>query len=178
MKDLSRDDDGVVDAFELAEAPVAGVTGQARGVRLAEVLDQGAVAALRGGGVTLHLAKVLAVALAQLVVRLEQALPPQEIGRRRDEHAVGGQPVPSGAPRLLLVVLERPRRARMDHEPHVGPVDAHAERDRGDDDVGPLVDERLLVRVPRLVGHARVVGERPHAEPLKPGGNLVHLAAG
>ena len=137
-------------------------------MRLAEVLDQGAVAAMRGGGVALHLAEVLAVALAQLVVRFEQALPTQEIGWRRDEHALGGQPVPSRAPRLLLVVLERPRRACMDHEAHVGPVDAHAERHRGHDDVGPLLDERLLVRVPRIVGHARVVRERPHAEPLEP----------
>jgi hypothetical protein len=81
-QDLACDDNGLVDALELAEAPVAGAAWLARRMRLAEVLDQGAVAAMRGGGVALHLAEVLAVALAQLVVRFEQALPTQEIGWR------------------------------------------------------------------------------------------------
>ena len=45
----------------------------------------------------------------------------------------------------LLVVLQRLRRAGVDHEAHVRPVDAHPERDGRDHDVRVLVDERVLV---------------------------------
>ena len=148
-QDLAGDDDRFLDALELAEAPVARAARPARRIRLAEVLDQRAVAAVRRGGVALHLAQVLSVAVAQLVVRFEQALPAQEVGRRRDQDALGRQAVAARASGLLLVVLQRSRRAGVDHEPDVRAVDAHAERHRGHDDVGSLVDERLLVRVAR-----------------------------
>ena len=55
------------------------------------------------------------------------------------------RPSRPGAAGLLLIVLERLRRAGMHHEPHVGAVDAHAERDRRHDDVDLFVEERILV---------------------------------
>ena len=80
-QDLARDYHRFLDPFELAKAPVARVATTASGVRLAEVLDQRAMAAVRGRRVALHLAQVLPVAVAHLVVGLEQTLPAQEVGR-------------------------------------------------------------------------------------------------
>jgi hypothetical protein len=59
--------------------------------------------------------------------------------------AFGLQAVPSGASGFLLVVLERPWRSSVHHVPDVGPIDAHAERDGRDDDVGAFAEERILV---------------------------------
>ena len=44
-----------------------------------------------------------------------------------EQHAVGLVLVPSGAARLLQVVLQRGRNVGVYHQPHVGLVDAHAE---------------------------------------------------
>src|SRR5207247_824729 len=83
----------------------------------------------------------------------------------------------AGAARLLLVVLQRFRHAGMDHVAHVRAIDAHAECDRGHDDVGALVDERLLVGAALLVHQPGVVAQRPEAAPREGRRQLVHLAA-
>ncbi len=38
-------------------------------------------------------------------------------------------------------------------------VDTHAEGDGGDDDLGTVVDECVLVRLPQLVGQTGMVGQ-------------------
>ena len=78
--------------------------------------------------------------------------------RRIDQQALRFEAVAARASRFLLIVLERSRRARMNDEPHVGSVDAHPEGDRGDDDIGTLVEERILV--PSCVRHRRARRDR------------------
>ena len=92
------------------------------------------------------------------------------------EHALGFEAVAAGAARLLLVVLERLRRAGVQHEPHVGSIDAHAERDRRDDDVDVLVEERVLIAMPLLVGQPGVIGDGAIALLAQPRGEIVDLA--
>ena len=54
----------------------------------------------------------------------------------------------------------------MNDEPHVGSVDAHAERDGRDDDVGPFAEERILVAAALVVRQAGVIGQRGDADPV------------
>ena len=120
-------------------------------------------------GVALHVAQQRAPRIGQLAVTLEHDAPLQEVRRRIDQHALGLEPVAAGAAGLLLVVLERLRRARMDDEADVGAIDAHAEGDRGDDDVGVLVEKRILVAGrsasarPAWYGSARTPDSASHA---------------
>ena len=58
----------------------------------------------------------------------------------------------------------------MDHEAHVRPVDAHAERHRRDDDVDALSDERVLVpgalglAEPRMRRRGNAFGGQPRSQ--------------
>ena len=79
---------------------------------------------------------------------------------RIDQHALGRQAVAAGASRFLLVVLGRSRRAGVHDEADVRSIDAHAERHRRDDDVGALVEERLLMPAAHVVGQAGVIRHR------------------
>ena len=99
----------------------------------------------------------VARAVGPLAVGLEHLPPADEVGARVDQHALGRQAVAAGAARLLLVVLGRSRRAGVHDEAHVRSIDAHAERHRRDDDVGALVEERLLMPAAHVVGQAGVV---------------------
>ena len=138
-EDLLGDDLAVLDGLELAEADVAGsaagggggVLGRLRGGRcralvglplLAEVLDQGPVAADGGDGEGPDVAEPVQGALELLRVRgdalrgrlgcapLDEALPPVEVRARIEEDALGGEPVPACAAGLLAVLLDALRR--------------------------------------------------------------------
>jgi hypothetical protein len=61
---------------------------------------------------------------------------------------------------------------------HVRAIDPHPERDRGDDDVRPLVEKRLLMAAADLVGQTRVVGHGGMAFLLQPGGKRLDVLAG
>ena len=119
------------------------------------------VAAADAGGVPLHVAHQRPARVGQLAVPLEHHPPFQEVGGRVDEHALRFEAVAPGAARFLLIVLERLRRAGVNHEPHVRSIDAHPERHRGDDDVGVLVEEGVLVALP----HGRPAGLHGTAAP-------------
>ena len=83
-------------------------------------------------------------------------VPPAQLGERADaklplaillvieQHALGGPPVPSGAPGLLEVILQRAGRVGMDDQPHVLFVDAHAEGVGGADDLDVASQEFVL----------------------------------
>ena len=129
------------------------------------------------GGVALHVAQQRAPRVGQLAVPLEHHPPLEEVGARVDQHALRFEAVASGASRLLLVVLERLRRAGVDHEADVRAIDAHPERDGRDDDVGLFVDERVLVPVPLGVVEPGVIRQRAHAGRRQPLGERVDLAA-
>src|SRR6185503_1617671 len=104
--------------------------------------------------------------------------PPDEIAARIDEHAFRRQTVAAGAPRLLLVMLGRTRRARMHDIADVRSIDPHPERHRGDDDVRPLVEKRLLMPAADLVGQTGVVRHGGMAVLLQPCGERLDLLAG
>jgi hypothetical protein len=75
-------------------------------------------------------------------------------------------------------VLQRSRRAGVDDEPHVRSIDAHAERHRRDDDVGPLTDERVLIPAALRVGQSGMVGKRADSRLDQPVSQRVDLAPG
>ena len=54
-------------------------------------------------------------------------------------------------------MLQRFRRPGVDDIPNIGFVDAHAERDRGDDDSRAVVDEVVLIPAARVVVEAGVI---------------------
>ena len=70
-----------------------------------------------------------------------------------------GQAVPSGPAGLLVVALHGPGQVEVGDEAHVGLVDAHAERDRGDHEQAIIAEEPCLVGPPGGRVEARVVGE-------------------
>ena len=83
-------------------------------------------------------------------------LAPREPGTRRhaelpfhvvgvvEQHAVRLLLVPAGAAGLLQVVLQRRGDVGVDHQPHIGLVDTHAEGVRGGDHPQVAPDEALL----------------------------------
>ena len=116
-------------------------------------------------------------ALAQLARQLHDPAPLQEVGGRVEQQALGVEAVAAGAAGLLLVVLERLGRAGVDDEAHVRSIDAHAEGDGGDDDVGALVDEGVLVARALVVGQAGVIRDRLVAGVGERRGRLVDVLA-
>ena len=81
----------------------------------------------------------------------------------REELADRRLAVAAGAADLLRVALEALRQVVVVDVAHVGLVDPHAERDRGDDDVRVRVRPPLLHLDAVLGVHARVVGARGQA---------------
>src|SRR5690606_40700529 len=99
-------------------------------VGLAEVADEMTMAAADAAGVAFDVPEQLPGALGQFPVALEHEPPLHEVGGRVDEHALRLETIASGAAGLLLIVLERLRRAGMHDEANVRPVDSHPERHR------------------------------------------------
>jgi hypothetical protein len=64
----------------------------------------------------------------------------------------------------------------MNDEPHVGTIDPHAERNRGDDDVDIFVQERVLMTMPFRVGKPRVIGQRTMSFLAQPCREVVDVA--
>ena len=56
----------------------------------------------------------------------------------------------------------------MRDKPYVRPVDPHAERHCGDDDVGTLGEECFLAAAAIRIGEAGVIGQRRKAAPGQP----------
>ena len=95
------------------------------------------------------------------------------VGGVVEQEALRRLAVAAGAPRLLVIALQRARQVVVDDEPHVALVDPHPEGGGGDDDLGAALHERILGRL-AIVGHqARVVGHDPPPEP--PGRHLGDL---
>ena len=94
------------------------------------------------------------------------------------EHAVGWLPVTPGPPGLLVVGLEGARHRVVDDQAHVGLVDPHAKRARGDDGAERLVHEGVLHARALRVLEPRVI--RLGLDLLAPQGvrHALDLAAG
>jgi len=71
--------------------------------------------------------------------------------------------VASGAPCLLIVRLHRARHLVVDDKPHVGFVDAHAERVRRDHHRAGVVLKFFLILLALLVAQPRVIARRVDA---------------
>ena len=80
-----------------------------------------------------------------------------------EQHAFRREPVAARAPGLLAVLLEALGQRRVQHEAHVGAVDAHAEGHGRDDHVDLLVRERVLRAAAHLGVETGVVGDALHA---------------
>ena len=73
------------------------------------------------------------------------------------------QAIPAATPGFLVVRLEGLGQVQVRDEPHVGLVDAHAERHGRDHDQAFLVEEALLVMGSGFVGQAGVIRQRREA---------------
>ncbi len=93
------------------------------------------------------------------------------------EPGVGREAVAAGAASLLIICLDRLRQVEVRDEPHVRLVDAHAERDGGDDDDGALVAEALEHIAAHVGIEAGVIGERGAPLARQPCGRLIDRLA-
>ena len=108
---------------------------------------------------------------------LQHLAPLGEVAARVEQDTLGFQPVPAGSARFLLVVLDGARRTGVNDIANVRAVDAHAERHRGDHDVGPLLEECLLMTAPHLVWEPRVIRQGMMTESVEPARQLLDLLA-
>ena len=145
-EDLLGDDRRV----ELLHAPETRIASPA--VRVPELLTEVAQqirATTAGQLAVLHHAVELPPGASFLFLILHLADPvllPRPIPRRVEENAVARQTVAPRPARLLVVALDALGHVVVDDEANVGLVDAHAERDGGNDDRGLIPDEPLLVQ--------------------------------
>ena len=95
----------------------------------------------------------------------EEPLPRDDVGPRVEQETFTRQTVAPGAADLLVPRLDIRGHVPMDYEPHVGLVDAHAERDRSHDHVDIIPGERVLLPSPLGLLHAGMVRNRTHALP-------------
>ena len=116
-----------------AAAAVVALAAATLGGLLAQIAEQVKVAAAGALSVRLHRARHLQRGVAALRLRLGGVvLQPPPVGRLLKQDAARRLAVAPGAATLLVVRLDRRRRAVVEHLPHVGLVDAHAERHRRD----------------------------------------------
>ena len=154
-----------VGLLELGEAGRA--VSAVRGRGLAEVAQDMRAQAVGGGRVEDHLLQALLVALAQagelvcaqVLARglLDEELLRVHVAGGVEQKALGRRSVASGAPGLLVVVLQAARDVVVDDVVDVRLVDAHAEGVRGDHHAGAVVEEVILVAVALCRREARVV---------------------
>ena len=159
-----------------------------RGGVLAEIFQNIVAQAGRCLAVTLHRLQPLQVALAQKlgvlvvgfrkILAVQQKLVDDHILRRKEQNALGRKPIAPGAACLLVIILHALGHIVVQHEPHVGFVDAHAEGVRRHDDGGFVVDEIVLVLLARLGGQTRVVLGGGKAVVSQQGLQLVYIFAG
>ena len=93
------------------------------------------------------------------------------------ENAARGLAVAAGASGFLVVALERLRQVVVHDPAHVGLVDAHAERDGGDDHLRVVANERILVVAARVRVETGVIRQRADAVALQLPGELVDALA-
>ena len=86
-----------------------------------------------------------------------EALPGHEIRSRGEQDAFGLQPVPPRSADFLLVMVDRLGHGRMQHEPQIGFVDAHAKGHRGHDHVAFFGGECFLGDSASVGIHAGVI---------------------
>ena len=137
-------------------------------MRLAEVIEQIPAQAAGGLAVAGHLLEAdevlrlhgLPLLVGQLVVfRLveDQVFGRRDVAGRKEQDAVGGSAVASGAAGLLIICLHALGHVAVDDVGNVRLVDAHAEGVRGDHDGAAVADEILLILPPLVRAESGVV---------------------
>ena len=99
----------------------------------------------------------------RIVDVVQETLVQLDVGPGIEKHTVALEPVPPGAPDLLVPRLDVLRHIAVDHVAHVRLVDAHPERHGRDDDVNVVVLERILVGLAHVGRQSGVVRTRAHA---------------
>ena len=168
---------GPVDALGRVEADVAVA---ARLDPLPEILQQrhppaGRRLAVAEQGIEALVLPALAVRTRILV--LDELAAHPDVLEAVEHVRLGRGAVAARAADLLIIGLHAAGQIGVEDVAHVRLVDPHAESDGGDDHHARLGHESVLVRLPRLLLHARVVGERAHPVPRQHGGGLLGLAA-
>ena len=97
-------------------------------------------------------------------------------------HAIGHpdirrQSVAAGAPGLLIIGLDRAGQIEMGDIAHIGLVDAHAEGDGCHQAEVLFFQEGILIGIAHGAVHAGMIGERPDALRVQPGGGVLDLGA-
>ncbi len=132
----------------LAEITEQAAAPAARGFRQRhqriELADRDALERIRAGGLVDHAALL------------------HDVGQAIGHPGAGGLAVAPGSTGLLIIGLDAFRQIEMRHEAHVRLVDAHAERDGGNDDDAVLVDEAILVAGAQACIEARVIRQRSY----------------
>src|SRR5688572_16332566 len=94
-----------------------------------------------------------------------------------EEQAVGRQTVASGAADFLIVTFDALRQIEVNDKTYIGFVDAHAERDRGNDDLYIVANEGFLIPPPLRIVQACMI--RTNRIPLRGErrSKIIHLPA-
>ena len=143
---------------------------------LAEVVQQVFAAAHAGLGEAHRIGQQLfADLLLGHGLALQELLQLLDVLVAVEGHTLAFAAVTSRTSRLLVVALQALRDVVVDHETHIGLVDAHAEGDGGHDHIHLLHEELVLV-TGALVGiHAGVVGQCLDAVHVQHLGHFLHL---
>ena len=107
-----------------------------------------------------ELARLDPLALVGRVALLDLAAAQLDVAGAVERQRVGGQAVAAGAADLLVIGLDRGRHVGVEHEAHVGLVDAHAEGDRRAHHDAVLLQEDVLVVRAHVVVEPGVIGQR------------------
>ena len=171
--------DGQVNLFLALDAAavitVAAVFGR---VGLTEIIEQRHAPADIRFGISGHIAQVLAgVAAFGFIFVFDKVLDLVRVGIAVEQQAVRRQSIAPGAPDLLIITLDIARQVVVQDKAHVGFVDAHAEGNRGDDDLHVVTDEQFLVLLAHLVFQPGVIGTHRKAAPRQHICQFFHLTA-
>ena len=170
--------DGAVEGLGWVETDIAIAAGFAV---VAEIAQENLPTALAGFGETQQRIELAALHLLACIGSLrlvDKAAAERDVLRAVEHQGFGGQAVAARAACLLVVGLDAGRQVRMQHEAHIGLVDAHAEGDGGHHDQALLMLEAALVFFPRPHLHAGVVGQCGEAVGAEGGGDVLRLALG
>src|SRR3569832_644220 len=159
------------------EADVAVAAGLAGFAEVAQQRNAAAAGRLAQAdqGVELGVADALVRVLGLALV--DEAALGDDILQAPRHPRLGRLAVAPGAAGFLVVALDRARQVEVRDEAHVGLVDAHTERERGDHDDAVLAQEFFLMAAARVVVHAAVVRQRGEAGLRQAGGGFLDLLA-
>ena len=113
-----------------------------------KISEQAGAAAIRGLGETnqrLELADRHPLECLRAGELIDHAPLLHDVGQAIGHPGAGRLAVASGASGFLIIGLDAFRQIEMGDETHIGLVDAHAERDGGNDHHTVLVDEAILI---------------------------------